>query len=447
MLKNYAIILASGKGNRFENDLPKQFVKIAGKTVLEHTIDIFEKNHLINEIIIVITPEYRTLAEEIILKNHWNKLTKLLNGGATRKESSCIGINSIEDKEANIVIHDCARPFLSQRIIIDCIEALEEYSAVDVAISASDTIIKVKNQIINKIPNRSELMRGQTPQCFKLSVIKKAHELSKGDDNFTDDCGLILKHNLCPVFVVQGDVENVKITYPLDVYIADKLFQLKKSDLSKKLDLSDLKNKNIVIFGGTSGIGECIAEQAENNGANVFVTSLSLGCDISQYGDVKNFLEKVYEKTQNIDYVVNTAGVLKLGKLAERDVLDISNEIAVNYLGSVYVAKASIPYLVETSGSLLLFASSSYTRGRALYSAYSSSKAGIVNLMQALSEELINDNVRVNVINPARTNTPMRTKVFGKEPTNTLLNPATVAKKSLEILLSDITGQVIDVRE
>ena len=70
MLKNYAIILASGKGSRFENDLPKQFVKIAGKTVLEHTVDIFEKNPLINEIIIVITPEYRSLAEEIILKNN-----------------------------------------------------------------------------------------------------------------------------------------------------------------------------------------------------------------------------------------------------------------------------------------------------------------------------------------------------------------------------------------
>jgi len=81
-----------------------------------------------------------------------------------------------------------------------------------------------------------------------------------------------------------------------------------------------------------------------------------------------------------------------------------------------------------------------------LYSTYSSAKAGIVNLVQALSEELINDKIRVNVINPARTNTPMRYKVFGKEPEKTLLNPVIVAKKSLKVLLSDITGQVIDVR-
>ena len=67
-------------------------------------------------------------------------------------------------------------------------------------------------------------MRGQTPQCFKLSAIKKAHELSKDDNNFTDDCGLVLKHKLCPVFVVEGEIENIKITYPLDIYIADNCF-------------------------------------------------------------------------------------------------------------------------------------------------------------------------------------------------------------------------------
>lgn len=446
MLKNYAIILASGAGIRFDNDLPKQFIKIAGKTVLEHSVEIFEHNSLIDEIIIVITPEYRTLTEEIILKNNWTKVSKLLNGGSTRKESSYIGINSIKDKEANVIIHDCARPFLNQKIISDCISALYEYSAVDVAIKASDTIIKVQDNIIDAVPHRNNLMRGQTPQCFKLSAIKKAHELSKDDNNFTDDCGLVLKHKLCPVFVVEGEIENIKITYPLDIYIADKLFQLKKSTLPEDIPLENLRNKDIVIFGGSSGIGRCISEIAQKNGANVFITSLSKGCDISQFGQVEKFLEKVYCRTKNIDCVINTAGVLKLGKLADRSVSDIRKEFEVNYLGSIHVAKASIPYLKESAGALLLFASSSYTRGRALYSTYSSAKACIVNLVQALSEELINDKIRVNVINPARTNTPMRYKVFGKEPEKTLLNPVIVAKKSLKVLLSDITGQVIDVR-
>ena len=95
---------------------------------------------------------------------------------------------------------------------------------------------------------------------------------------------------------------------------------------------------------------------------------------------------------------------------------------------------------------ILLFASSSYTRGRALYSTYSSTKAGIVNLAQALSEELSSDNIRINVINPERTATPMRSRAFGKEPEDSLLQPEVVAEASLKTLLSDLTGQVIDVR-
>ena len=126
---------------------------------------------------------------------------------------------------------------------------------------------------------------------------------------------------------------------------------------------------------------------------------------------------------------------------------DIQKDINVNYLGSINVAKAVIPYLKETQGSLQLYASSSYTRGRAMYSTYSSTKAGIVNLAQALAEELACDNIRVNVINPERCATPMRLKAFGKEPEGSLLAPEKVAEASLKTFLSDLTGQVIDVRK
>ena len=94
-MKNYGIILASGSGVRFGSETPKQFIKIAGKTVLEHTIELFEKAQKIDEIIVVISPEYRYVFEDILLKNNYKKITKVLNGGATRKESSYIGISSI----------------------------------------------------------------------------------------------------------------------------------------------------------------------------------------------------------------------------------------------------------------------------------------------------------------------------------------------------------------
>lgn len=446
-LKNYGIILASGNGSRYGSDVPKQFIKIAGKTILEHTVEIFENSPLINEILIVITPEYRHVAENILLKNKYKKVTRLLNGGELRKDSSYIGINAIPDKEANVLIHDCARPFLTQKIISDCIETLKTYDAIDVAIPATDTVIEINEKnIISNIPNRSKLKRGQTPQCFKLSLIKKAHELAKDDKNFTDDCGLIVKYNLADVFVVNGDVENIKITYPNDIFMADKLFQIRSNAFTEKIDFADIKNKVIVIFGGTSGIGESIANIAKKYDAKVYTTSITTGCDVSNYKNVADFLKKVHEECKKIDFVINTAGVLKMGKLAERDIEDIENDIKVNYIGTINVAKASISYLQKTQGGILLFASSSYTRGRAMYSTYSSTKAGIVNLAQALAEELYSDNIKINVINPERTATPMRLKAFGQEPKNSLLSAEKVAETSLKTLLSNLTGQVIDVR-
>lgn len=446
-MKNYGIILASGAGSRYGADVPKQFVKIAGRTILEHTIEIFEKSKYIDEIFIVITPEYRHFAEEILLKNSYSKVTKLLNGGEIRKESSYIGISAIDDEEANVIIHDCARPFLTQDIIENCVKALETYDAIDVAIPSADTIVEVDgNNIIQNIPSRAKLRRGQTPQCFKLSVIKKAHDLSKNDKNFTDDCGLVVKYNLCDVYVVDGDVENIKVTYPSDIFMADRLFQIRSNIYPQEQILENIKGKVIVIFGGTSGIGLCTKELAEKCGAKVYSASKSTGCDITDYNSVEQVLKDAYNKSGKIDCVINSAGTLKMGKLVERKIEDIQKDINVNYIGSINVIKASIPYLKETKGTIQLYASSSYTRGRALYSTYSSTKAGIVNLAQALAEELACDGIRVNVINPERCATPMRFKAFGKEPEGSLLEPGKVAEASLKTMLSNLTGQVIDVR-
>jgi 2-C-methyl-D-erythritol 4-phosphate cytidylyltransferase len=124
----------------------------------------------------------------------------------------------------------------------------------------------------------------------------------------------------------------------------------------------------------------------------------------------------------------------------------IEQMIMTNYLGSVNVTKAAIPYLKETKGCILLFTSSSYTRGRAMYSIYSSSKAAIVNFAQAMSEELYDDEIRINVINPERTDTPMRRRNFGVEPHESLLESRVVAEETLKTVISDITGQVVDVR-
>ena len=225
-LKNYAIVLASGTGSRFGSSLPKQFEKIGEKTILELSLDIFEINSYINEIILVINPNYRDLALKIV-ENKYKKLLKILDGGETRKQSSFIGVNSIDEEDANVLIHDCARPLLSQNVLNNCISALKKYDAVDVARPITDTILVVNDSIIKSIPDRNVLHASQTPQCFKLSVIKKAHLLSSKDESFSDDCGLVLKYNPVEIHIVEGNVENIKITHPADLDYAKTLLNVK----------------------------------------------------------------------------------------------------------------------------------------------------------------------------------------------------------------------------
>ncbi|WP_137497837.1 SDR family NAD(P)-dependent oxidoreductase, partial [Escherichia coli] len=126
---------------------------------------------------------------------------------------------------------------------------------------------------------------------------------------------------------------------------------------------------------------------------------------------------------------------------------EINNLIGVNYTGAVNVAIASKKYLTESSGMLVNFTSSSYTRGRSLYALYSSSKAAIVNFTQALAEEWTTENIRVNCINPERTATPMRTANFGLEPTELLLNAKDVALTTIKILGTRNTGLIVDIRK
>ena len=225
-MKNIAIILASGTGSRCGLNIPKQFYKINDKTVLEYSIEAFENNALIDEIIVVSNPDFIDLTKELAKK--YSKVIKVINGGDARQQSSYNGVMSITDTEANVLIHDAVRPFVSREIINECINALEKYNAVNVAIESSDTILEIdENNFIKSVPNRKYLKRVQTPQCFKLQLIKEAHKLANKDTFFhpTDDCGLVLQYNLSPIYVVNGNEKNIKITYPSDIEIAKKILE------------------------------------------------------------------------------------------------------------------------------------------------------------------------------------------------------------------------------
>lgn len=455
-MKNIAIILAGGTGQRLGDSIPKQFLKVAGKKVIEHTLDVFQNHPQIDEIAVVSNPNFLNEIENIAIKNNYTKLKKILQGGKERYHSSLSAINAYDgDKEINLIFHDAVRPLVNDRIISDCIAALDKYKAVDVAIKTTDTIIKVnEDEYITGIPARDYLRNGQTPQAFKLSTIKQAYKLALCDPDFktTDDCGVVYKYMPNElVYVVKGEQFNMKLTYKEDLFLLDKLFQLKSIAQQNETITPKAQQKLpvsvIVVFGGSYGIGLDVVNICNGYGAHVYSFSRSEnGEDVSNNLLVAKALKEVFEKEGRIDAVINTAGVLDKEPLVNMSYNEIYKSINVNYIGAVIVAKESYSYLKESKGVLLLFTSSSYTRGRSLYSLYSSSKAAIVNLVQALSEEWYDYGIRINCINPERTKTPMRTKNFGMEPEESLLKSSVVAAVSINSLFSSMTGEVIDVK-
>ena len=455
MSRNVAVILAGGVGTRVGLGIPKQLIKIAGRSILEHTVAAFQRHPDVDEIIIMMARGHLDAVHSIVRAGGYDKVTKVLEGAETRNGTTLRALDALGGEDCKALFHDAVRPLVSARIISDCFEALDRYDAVDVAIPSADTIIEVGDQgTIRHIPPRASLRRGQTPQAFRASVLRRAYAAAARDPDFvaTDDCTVVLRYlPEVPIWVVEGDDRNMKVTEPIDVYIADKLFQLTSRSAPEHHRPPDhstaLSGKTVVVFGGSYGIGKDISDLARAHGADVFSFSRSsTGTHVERRQDIAAAISRVLAETDHIDMVVNTAGVLPRGPLCEASEEAVYEATEINYLAPVFIAQEFFPYLSKTKGALLLFTSSSYTRGRSGYSLYSSAKAAVVNLTQALADEWAPYGVRVNCINPERTSTPMRTKAFGQEPPGSLLDSMEVARHCLDALVSDETGQIIDIR-
>ena len=455
-LRNVAVVLAGGTGTRVGLNIPKQLIKIAGKPIIEHTIAAMQQSPLIDEILVLMTPGYLDEVRAIVRNGGYDKVTQILEGAGTRNDTTATALAALGDGECNVLLHDAVRPLVSQTIIAANVEALRHHQAVDTAIPSADTVIQVgaESETIADVLPRHLLRRGQTPQSFRLSTIRAAYANAARDPNFTatDDCTVVLRYlPEVDIAVVPGHERNMKVTEPIDVYIADKLFQLTSADipaaLSEEQYRAGLAGKTVVVFGGSYGIGADIAALARRWGAEVHTYSRSsTDTHVERRADIAAVAAEVLAKSGRIDFVVNTAGVLPRGELTETSEETIYTSTDINYLAPIFIAQEFQPHLAATRGSLLLFTSSSYTRGRSGYSLYSSAKAAVVNLTQALADEWAGSGIRVNCINPERTSTPMRTKAFGSEPAGTLLSSEEVARQSLDVLLSGQTGHVIDIR-
>ena len=238
---NIAVILAGGIGARVGGNTPKQLLPLAdGRSVLEHAVSAFELSPYIHEVCIVMHPDYIACVEQMLLANAWQKVRHIIPGGKERWESSVNAIRAIMNQDnslpfregmgVGILLHDAARPFVSQQIIARVCEALMEHEAVTVAIPSTDTVYEMADNQVARIPQRSTIMRAQTPQAFRLELIAAAYTKALGADisdkqacaachlPATDDCGIVHEHMPeAPIHIVLGEEQNKKIPFKEDI--------------------------------------------------------------------------------------------------------------------------------------------------------------------------------------------------------------------------------------
>jgi 2-C-methyl-D-erythritol 4-phosphate cytidylyltransferase len=229
-MRTVAVVLAAGSGSRFGSAGPKQLRLLAGRNLIEHCVQAFERAPGVDQLLVVTAADLveqvrRDLASVA-------KVAAVIEGGASRTDSTrraLAWLGATAPADAKVLFHDAARPLVDQRIIADCVAALDHWQAISVVVPSSDTIVEVADATIQRVLPRHTLARCQTPQGFRLSVIARAYERAAADPAFattpaTDDCGVVLRYLPdVPVGAVSGNERNLKITYADDLAIARAL--------------------------------------------------------------------------------------------------------------------------------------------------------------------------------------------------------------------------------
>ena len=219
------IIVAGGTGTRMGSDIPKQFLKLGGIPILVRTLKTFFSYDPQAKIIVVMHPEsieqWKQIATEFNAPKH-----EIIPGGKERFFSVKNGLDSIDDSTKYIAVHDAVRPLVSEKTLANCFNALEQHSAVVPVIPINDSI-RFVNEEKNESVDRTKFKRIQTPQCFHSNILKKAYS-AEYNELFTDDAPVV-ESNGHSVFLVKGNLENIKITSPIDILVGEALINSLKS--------------------------------------------------------------------------------------------------------------------------------------------------------------------------------------------------------------------------
>lgn len=223
---NIALIMAAGNGSRMGVDTPKQFLEVSGEPLMWHTLKAFNDNKSIDAIYIVTNRSYFNKVNE--LSAEFEKVIDLIEGGATRQESVNNGLNYLKKNgmidDDIVLIHDAARPLVSDEIITNNVMECEKYDAVVTSVSASDSIVRsTDSETISQSENRKEIYQNQTPQTFKLGLILDAYKKFSGElAKYTDDGQIVFAYGK-KIHLVNGSKLNFKVTTMEDLKMVEAL--------------------------------------------------------------------------------------------------------------------------------------------------------------------------------------------------------------------------------
>lgn len=228
MKKNIAIVLAAGRGTRMGTDRPKQFLDMQNKPVLYYSLKQFQESDIIDEIILVVSSEYQQYCkEEILVPYNFTKVKKMIEGGTERYHSVYQGLKACENCEY-VFIHDGARPFITEEILKRCIENVKKEQACVVAMPVKDTIkIADQEDCVESTPSREKVWMVQTPQVFSYELVWAAYQkmmMAEGV-GITDDAMVVEQFADHKIKLIKGSYENIKITTPEDIIIAEKFLK------------------------------------------------------------------------------------------------------------------------------------------------------------------------------------------------------------------------------
>ncbi len=278
---NIAIIFAGGSGTRMKtHGLPKQFLKIEGKTIIVKTLENFEINKQIDKIYIACKEDWIDYLKEEIEQSGIKKVAKIVKGGESGQDSIFNALYAAYEenpKDSIVLIHDGVRPFISQELINQNIEDVEKYGTSITVTPCFETAIQSSNgELVEEVPKRSEMYTAQAPQCFRLGQIVEVHQkvrqTEKGYDGAVDSCNL-MRNNGYPVHMTMGPRNNIKVTTPTDYYLIQALYKYKKDEyrsenelnkiieedinhiLDNPINFKKLENSTVLITGASGMIG------------------------------------------------------------------------------------------------------------------------------------------------------------------------------------------------